>query len=353
MLIFNKVKNFFYSVFPLKFNDLRSLLGKYKDCIKKIRVKLNDLSKTNLDLGIYHLNKGNLNDAILRFKLVKQFSNNKYEDLDYFLGRCYLEKLKYDKAKILFENYATKDNPKFLEEAKYCLNIINGEVHNIKLVPTSIVTHKLSQQFDLCVKATTQALKNKDDPKNIMYKRIKEALENNKKVFDYNMLDLGCNLGLVAYLLREDQLLHFLLGIEINNSMAEYCKQLTISSSKVYNTVINQDIETFLASKAQTDSKFDIILGANLITYSTNLNFLFTKLKTYINENGIMAFSFFVKEQEMDYVFDCQSESFIYNKDYVSKIAEECDWQVINHEKVQSSKDHHPQITMILELKKG
>ena len=348
MFIFNKAKDFFDFLLSLKFYKVQFLVNKCKDFIKETKIKLNDLSKANFDLGIYHLNKGNLNDAILRFKLVKRFGHQ-YDDIDYFLGRCYLEKLKYSKAKILFENYIIKNNPKFLEEAKYCLNITDNELHDIKSVPVGIVDHKLNQKFDSYVKVA-KAFQNKKSSQNITYEKIKEALENNDKVFNYNMLDLGCNLGVIVCLLRENQLLHFSLGVEINKNMMKYCKELTIDSNKVYNTVINQDIDTFLASKIQTDSKFDIILGTHLITYSTDLKSLFIKLKKYIRVNGIMAFSFSVKPQDASYIFDRQLEIFIYNKDYVAKTVKSCGWQVINHEEMQSKKAPYPQITMVLKL---
>ena len=348
MFIFNKIKNFFDFLLSLKFNKTQFLVNKCKDFIKETRIKLNDLSKTNFDLGIHHLNKGNLNDAILRFKLVKRFGHQ-YDDLDYFLGRCYLEKLKYSKAKILFENYIIKNNPKFSEEAKYCINITDNKLHNIKSIPIGIVDHKLNQKFDSYVKMA-KAFQNKKNTQNIIYEKIKEALENNDKVFNYNMLDLGCNLGIVAYLLRKNQLLHFSLGVEINKNMIKYCKELTIDSNKVYNTVVNKDICTFLASKKQTDSKFDIILGTHFITYSTDLKSLFTKLKEYINANGIMTFSFSAKSQEVNYIFDRKLETFIYDKDYVVKTVKSCGWQVINDEEVQSKKEPYPQVIIVLKL---
>ena len=351
MFIFNRLQSFFNSMPTLKLKDLKSLIGKCKNFIKETKVKLNNLSTTNFNLGIYHFNKGNLNDAILRFKLVKQFDKRHkelYKDLDYFLGRSYLEKLKYNKARGLLENYMN-NNPKFSEEAEYCLKIIKNELHDIKFVPVTIIDHKFNQQFDSYVKVAKNF--ERKSPKNTIYEEIKEALEDDEKVFNYNMLDLGCGLGLVAYLLRKNQLLHFVLGVEINKNMVEYCKKLTINSNKVYNTIINQDTKTFLNSKAKTDSKFDIILGTNLISYSTDLKFLFTKLKSYIGKNGIMTFSFNAKQGDDGYNFDAKLENFIYNQDYVVKVAENCGWQIVKQEEIKARKNHYPQVTMVLKLK--
>ena len=350
MLIFDKLKNLFNSLPTVRFNDIKSLVSRCKDFIKKTKIKLNDLSKTNFDLGIYHLKRSNLDDAILRFRLVRRFSS-RYKDLDYLLGRCYLEKLKYNKARVLFENYTKENNSKFSEEARYCLSITNNELDNIKSVPISIIDHKLGQQFDSYMKES-KASKNKDS-KNIVYEKIKEALESNEKVFNYNMLDLSCRVGLVAYFLRKDQLLHFLLGVGINKNMVEYCKKLSIDSHKVYNTVIKEDVKAFLISKAQTDSKFDIILGTDLITYSTDLKLFFMELKAYMNKNGIMTFNFSTKHHNTDYVFDPKLENFIYDKDHVARTVESCGWQVIKHEEIKSKKVEYPQVIMVIRLKKS
>jgi tetratricopeptide (TPR) repeat protein len=44
-----------------------------------IKDKLKDLSKTNYDLGIKHLEQGNLKEAIFRFKITKKFWPQNYE----------------------------------------------------------------------------------------------------------------------------------------------------------------------------------------------------------------------------------------------------------------------------------
>jgi len=53
-----------------------------------IKDKLQDLSKTNYDLGIKHLEQGNLKEAIFRFKITKRFwphNYNAYYELIYCL----------------------------------------------------------------------------------------------------------------------------------------------------------------------------------------------------------------------------------------------------------------------------
>ena len=98
MSIFKKIKKFFNPLLSLKVGDLKSWIDKLKSIIDEIKAKSKNLPKTNYDLGLFHFNRGNLNDAILRFMLLKRFEKN-YNDLDYLLGRCYFEKSKFQKAK--------------------------------------------------------------------------------------------------------------------------------------------------------------------------------------------------------------------------------------------------------------
>ena len=78
-----------------KFSELKPKFVKalkpqniYNNCesyLVETRAKLSDLAKTNLDLAIYHLQMGNINDAILRFKLVKKYSKKANNSLLFYL----------------------------------------------------------------------------------------------------------------------------------------------------------------------------------------------------------------------------------------------------------------------------
>ena len=63
-----------------------------------IREKSKNLSKTNYELGLKHLNKGNINEAIFRFRLTKKFFPENY-DAYYQLFYCYIIQKEYEKAR--------------------------------------------------------------------------------------------------------------------------------------------------------------------------------------------------------------------------------------------------------------
>lgn len=77
---------------------------------KTISKKMQDLQKTNYELGMMHLNKGNINEAIFRFKIVRKFWPNNYK-AHLNLIYCYFI-LKKEKQAQKAINILLKLNPK-------------------------------------------------------------------------------------------------------------------------------------------------------------------------------------------------------------------------------------------------
>lgn len=62
-----------------------------------IKEKLKDLSRTNYDLGMKHLEEGNIKEAIFRFKITKKFWKDNY-DAYYQLIYCLILDNKFEAA---------------------------------------------------------------------------------------------------------------------------------------------------------------------------------------------------------------------------------------------------------------
>ena len=76
---------------------LDNLYTRIKGFYQEVCSKSKNLSKTNYDLGMFHMKNGNLSDAIMRFKLVI-FMKGETGMLYYNLGRCYNSMDKQQKA---------------------------------------------------------------------------------------------------------------------------------------------------------------------------------------------------------------------------------------------------------------
>lgn len=66
-------------------------LSQAKNEIKIIREKTKNLLETNYKLGLYHFEKGNLDDAILRFSIIMKFWPNFYEA---YYQKAYIQMVK-------------------------------------------------------------------------------------------------------------------------------------------------------------------------------------------------------------------------------------------------------------------
>jgi hypothetical protein len=93
--VFDVVNRFKGMITGISFKDIGLIL---RDKYKELRAQLKDLKGTNWDLAQYHFVAGNFNDGIMRFKILQR-SGYKVIESNYFLGRIYMEKENYIKAK--------------------------------------------------------------------------------------------------------------------------------------------------------------------------------------------------------------------------------------------------------------
>lgn len=78
---------------------------------KIIRQKMQNLSQTNYNLGMKHLNEGNLKEAIFRFKITKKFWPENYEAY-YQLIYCMILVHNFKSAQIVINELLEK-NPSY------------------------------------------------------------------------------------------------------------------------------------------------------------------------------------------------------------------------------------------------
>jgi tetratricopeptide (TPR) repeat protein len=93
-----------------------------------IKEKCENLQETNYKLGLKHLEKGNLSEAIFRFRIIKKIWPNSF-DAYYYLAYSLALKGKLEPAKIILTELLTK-NPDFDTKAQDLLNHINQATSN-------------------------------------------------------------------------------------------------------------------------------------------------------------------------------------------------------------------------------
>jgi len=89
-----------------------------------IKKKLDNLAETNYQQGLKYLAKGDIRDAILRFRIVVKFWPNEYPDAYYQLAYSLILHNKSDKAKVVLEHFL-RDHPSYSHKARELLDKID------------------------------------------------------------------------------------------------------------------------------------------------------------------------------------------------------------------------------------
>ena len=111
-----------------KSEELTQFLGDKIESVREeyfsIREKTKNLRQTNYDLGIKHLENGHIDEAIIRFKIIRKFWPD-VVDAQYQLAYCLALKEKFKEAKKVLDQLLSK-NPDYDQKAHDLLDHINS-----------------------------------------------------------------------------------------------------------------------------------------------------------------------------------------------------------------------------------
>jgi len=247
------------------FLELKSLLN--RDIYKK-----ENIIKTNIELGIHHIQIGNFNDAIFRFYLVTRFLDKNDRNAKRLLAWAYFIKKDVNRAIKEISQIKSEDNIGFNE---YLLNYKSYDV-----IPPKIVD--IYKNFTL----EYIYIKYFNDKISLSKLLIDELLNYLKAIpKDFKILDLGCKSGLIGaeidYLIDKKYLIH---GVESNQLLSKRATIISNSSNgRIYDEVINIDIETYIKD---VDSQYDSIIAFDSLSYRKNFRDLFIQIKPILRKNG-------------------------------------------------------------------
>jgi predicted TPR repeat methyltransferase len=292
-----------------------SIFSDLKNEVSSINHKVKDLRKTNYDLGMYHYNAGNLSDALFRFKLLKKFYQG-IDELDFFIGRCYIERNMGNKAKPYIEAYLKSTDTRFREEAKYCYDLIHGRLKNIQKIPLKI----LERTFDiLAPKYNDIFLSKPNPPQDEVYKAISAYMSEIGSPYGNRILDLGCGTGYIVELLKRHKIAGSAQGVDISSKMLDICKNLKVDGIPCYDTLNNEDLEIFL--NKEPSSQFDVIIASKTLHYFNDPKKLFDSCHKLLKPKGALVIAFKTSNDEELIQFDAFFEEFQFSHAYLSKQA--------------------------------
>ncbi len=292
------------------------------------REKAKNLKKTNIELALYHFYKGNFSDAKFRFKFVKFFWPE-ISEAEYFLGRVYFYEKAYIKAQLHFNNYLASSDNKFIEEANYCLKIIEDQTSDIQSIPVSI----LKEKFDIFSNFNTSLpeIETELNPHQILIDNVLKFINSIAKPSINKVLDIDCGGGFLGKALKAKVNISYLTGIDISKARLEQAKTLNSSGQKVYDELLQYNAIEYLENLNNAE-KFDIILAYSTFNYYANIEKLAQLIASKTAEkNSLFAFFFNVNDNQ-ESRFNPHSEEFSFTDTEVKKMLSRNGFNIIHQE---------------------
>ena len=293
-----------------------------KDHISNVKAGLRDLRSTNMSLAFYHLRQGNLNDAILRFKIIDIFISPSDEEVHYGFAWCYFLKGNYAKSMMHLKQSGARDasglgyfltNFESLDEVPETLwseyRSITADAYNYKWIKQPVY---LPKEFADC-----------------LFSKIEELPK------ECQILDLGCGSGLagaaIDYKIQKN---YHLTGVDNIAPLTKNIKNLREDKRKVYDEVINVSLRDFISSNV---SKYDIITSFESLNFAKNLTPYLTKINKILNKNGYFALMLQTSKVE---AWNTDQGCFIYKKDYVKEQLMVAEFKILDIKEVHFTKNN-------------
>lgn len=324
---------------------IKQFFKDFKPNMQKLFFRVKHLDESNENLAYYHFERGNINDAILRFKIIARI--NKKPVYNFFLGRLYWEKEKNEEAKKYLDAYLASNDKEFIEEATYCKNLSTPNELAIKAVPTFIIYHNYTKFYFTFEKEFNNSMHYELSSPffDIIEDHVKQHFANSTAL---KVLDIGCSDGVLGYCCKRKFKCEKLVGVELVDRLSVFAKNRKYKDFNVYTDVITGDFYEF-ASKDK--SSYHLILAENFISYRTDIEASLLQILNLLARGGILAFSFIETKKYNEAEFLIDEEDFAFNLKYVGEILKKHSLKVIAQKEIKYSPDNS-NILMIISHEK-
>ncbi|GAB4168267.1 MAG: methyltransferase domain-containing protein [Rickettsiaceae bacterium] len=309
----NATKSFLVSVISFP-KWCRKQIHHLKNDLDNLRFKLKDITNSNMELGIFHLKRGNYKDAIFRFKLIDKYLDPGNKIANYWLGWVYLVREDYKNAIICLTKAENEDKTHLLSFIK--------AIDKMQSVPPEIhAIHRDIKALDFIDKVTGNE---ENIPKSLVIElnKVMKGLPP-----EYQVLELGSNVGLLGYEIRKRMPGTFqLTPTEISAEMINL-QPIIFPDQYLYDKVLQTPVNEYLKKAEQ---KYDIVFSLNGFAFASDLKETFHNVFSLLNQGGYFAFT--VRSSE-DSGLSGKLLEFVYKEAYVSAVLQETGFKVLASKK--------------------
>ncbi len=290
-----------------------------KKYISDTNSKFKNLSSINIELGIYHLKKGNYNDAILRFQIVSRFLKQQVEESYYWMSITYFIKGNYQKSLRCLEFVTTQDSIG-----------LKSFIQNCKT--SSFVPQKI---WDMYRNLTLEYYNFRFISKDVdIAKEFVKILLSGVEEFPPNckILDYGCGDGIFGHNINEMIVKDFrLVGVESSDEMVKSLKLNNVINHKevIYDEVASLWPQDFV--EYHVKEKFNVIVSFASLSYTSDIQKVVEKFSKILIPGGY--FCLLLPCNNNNTVFDIKYSWFVFNIDYVKKVLEDVNFQLLTEHK--------------------
>lgn len=243
-----------------------------------------NLRQNNFDLGVSHLKKGNISDAVFRFTIVTWLEPQNAAAW-YYLGRSQIADGKTDLG-IKSLNKSLQLQPKN-EEARYLLAVADGAKVPVAQLPRMMPRSLSQDHFELL--AETHDSEQLDEYKYKGHIVLADAVRSELgERANLRVLELGVGTGLCGARLRDKAVA--LTGADFSASMVGQAqKRLDGEGKPFYDTVVQREAHEFL--REASPESYDVIIAAGLFSYVGDVSELIALAHQALTPGGILGFT--------------------------------------------------------------
>ena len=331
LCMFKETKKAFSNIFIGFTKTLKLILNVIKQCfddIKNFKRSFYNLYETNLNLGVYHLESGNIRDAIIRFRIMTVlFSKHELIGEVYkWLVWSYFIAEKENKA-----IYWIKKNNSIKEEELFNL-VTNRELETkLEKIPLSII----KKYNNITARYYDRKYYNRNlSLSNVFVKDLLvDIKEYNSKL---NILEIGSGVGIIGNELYNyiDRKKYTITAIESSIKRIKIAKK-----TGEYSRVLEQDIEEFLLSN--TKENFDLIICFLSLTFLRSNTKILKDIKNILANKGYLALLMPISDVTVR-----KSVSFTYSQNDLYKDVEKANYNIISKNQYNLNKNRYEKLLL-------